>query len=393
MAVLERSEQTAAHVQGESGVTVAGPQELETGGVLTIDLSALESNWRSLASRVSPSDCAAVVKADAYGCGLEPVTAMLARAGCRTFFVAHIAEGRRVRAIAPNAVIYVLNGIAPGSAAAFADANLRPVIGNLAELAEWDAYGGSTGWKGEHALHFDTGMNRLGFAIEEAPALAPRASRLDHGIALIMSHLACAETPSHPLNERQITAFRDLRTLFRGLPASLANSSGIFLGGATHCDMVRPGVALYGVNPTPGKHNPMRAVIEVKGRVVQIRKIERGVSIGYGATWTAHRPSRIATISVGYADGFSRAASSTERGHRAEVIVGGWQCPVVGRISMDLLAVDVTALPDNAVKRGEFATLIGGRIGVDEFAASIGTIGYEVLTSLGRRFTRKYRVS
>jgi alanine racemase len=369
------------------------PAAALTGGVLTIDLAAVEANWKRLAGMTIPVECAAVVKGDGYGCGLEPVTAMLARAGCRTFFVAHIAEARRVRAIAPNAVIYVLNGIAPGSAGAFADANLRPVIGNLAELAEWDAFTSSTGWKGEHALHFDTGMNRLGFAIEEAPALAPRASKLDHGIALIMSHLACAETPNHPLNERQITAFRDLRTLFRGLPASLANSSGIFLGGATHCDMVRPGVALYGVNPTPGHYNPMRPVIEVKGRIVQVRKVERGVGVGYGATWSAERSSRIAIISAGYADGFSRAASSTETGHRAEVIVGGRHCPVVGRISMDLLAVDVTALPENTVKRGEYATLIGGRIGVDEFAAAIGTIGYEVLTSLGRRYTRKYRVS
>src|SRR5262245_11251697 len=385
MAVLERAEHTASQVKGESGVTIAGPPELEAGGVLTIDLSAIESNWRSLASRVSPSDCAAVVKADAYGCGLEPVTAMLARAGCRTFFVAHIAEGRRVRAVAPNAVIYVLNGIAPGSAAAFAEAGLRPVIGNLAELAEWDAFAAASGWKGQHALHFDTGMNRLGFAMEEAPAIAPRASKLDHGIALVMSHLACAETPKHPMNDKQITAFRDLRTLFRGIPASLANSSGIFLGGATHCDMVRPGVALYGANPTPGNYNPMRPVVELKGRIVQIRKVEKGVGIGYGSTWAPDRPSRIAIVSVGYADGYSRTASSTETRHRAEVIIGGRQCPVVGRVSMDLTAVDVTALPDSSVKRGEFATLIGGRIGVDEFAASIGTIGYEVLTNLGDR--------
>jgi len=393
MAVLERTEQATPHVQGETGVTFSGPPELESGGVLTIDLAALESNWRSLASRVSPSDCAAVVKADAYGCGLEPVTAMLARAGCRTFFVAHIAEGRRVRMIAPNAVIYVLNGIAPGSAAAFAEAGLRPVIGNLAELAEWDAFAAASGWKGQHALHFDTGMNRLGFAMEEAPAIAPRASKLDHGIALVMSHLACAETPKHPMNDRQITTFRELRSLFRGIPASLANSSGIFLGGATHCDMVRPGVALYGANPTPGNYNPMRAVIELKGRIVQVRKVERGVGVGYGLTWAPERASRIAIVAVGYGDGYSRAGSSTDSGHRAEVIVGGRLCPVVGRISMDLLAVDITALPDNTAKRGDYATLIGGRLGVDEYAAAIGTIGYEVLTNLGRRFTRKYRVS
>jgi alanine racemase len=372
-------------------ITSAGPPELETGGTLTIDLAAIEANWKSLGSRASPSECAAVVKADAYGCGIEPVTAMLSRAGCRTFFVALLSEARRVRAVSTSA-IYVLNGIAPGSAPSFADVDARPVIGNFAELAEWDAFVSTSSWKGGAALHVDTGINRLGFSVDEAAALAPRANRPEHGIALVMSHLACAETPDHPLNTTQIELFRELRTMFRGIPSSLANSSGIFLGGATHWDLVRPGAALYGVNPTPGRASPMRPVVEFKSRIVQVKDVARGQAVGYGASWTARRPSRIAIVSTGYADGYFRAAGSSDARPGARTIVAGQHCPVVGPISMDLLAVDVTDAPETAARRGNFVTLIGGDIGVDEFAAWSGTIGYEVLTSLGRRCTRKYRV-
>lgn len=232
-------------------VDSAGPRELETGGVLTIDLAAIAKNWKALSTRVVPADCAAVVKADAYGCGLDQVVTELAKAGCKTFFVAHVAEARRVRAAAPLAEIYVLNGIPPGSAAAFAETNARPVIGTIAEYVEWDAFRTSAGWRGGAALHFDTGMNRLGLAMEEAPTFVARAKMPDHGIAMVMSHLACADIPTHSLNEKQIVAFRELRFQFRGIATSLANSSGIFLGAAAHCDMVRPGAALYGVNPTP----------------------------------------------------------------------------------------------------------------------------------------------
>jgi alanine racemase len=389
--VSERTDQGTNSNEEGGAVTNAGPPELETGGILTIDLAALAANWKSLGSRASPAECAAVVKADAYGCGIEPVSAMLARSGCRTFFVAHLSEARRVRAVSTGA-IYVLNGIVPGSAATFADVNARPVIGNMAELAEWDAFLATSGWDGGAALHFDTGMNRLGFSVDEATALAPRANKPQHGISLVMSHLACAETPDHPLNNQQIALFRQLRSMFRGIPCSLANSSGIFLGGTTHWDMVRPGVALYGANPTPGRANPMRAVVELKARIVQVKDIAQGQTIGYGAAWTAPCPSRIAIVSLGYADGYFRANSATERKPGARAIVADKSYPVVGRISMDLLAVDITAAPFTATRRGHFVTLIGGDIGVDELAAFGGTVGYEVLTNLGRRCTRKYRV-
>ncbi|MFL6831114.1 MAG: alanine racemase [Xanthobacteraceae bacterium] len=363
----------------------------EAGGILTVDLAAIAANWNALAGMTVPVECAAVVKGDGYGCGLEPVTRTLYRAGCRTFFVADIAEGRRVRAVASDAAIYVLNGVMPGSAQAFAADYLRPVISSTTELAEWDAFVATRNWRGGGALHVDTGMNRLGITVDEAVAIAPRLQSENHGFTLLMSHLACAEIPGHPMNDRQIRLFREVRMLYRGVASSLANSSGIFLGGTAYCDLVRPGVALYGVNPTPAKKNPMRPVVELKARIIQVRTINKGDTVGYGAAFTATRPSRIAIVAVGYADGFLRSAAAARGKPAAEVVVAGKRCPVAGRVSMDVLAVDVTDLSDGAVRRGDFATLIGGRLSVDDLAAGMGTIGYEVLTHLGRRYHRVYK--
>ena len=371
----------------------AGPPAAEAGGLLTIDLAAIAANWQMLMRRATPAEAAAVVKADAYGCGLEPVAAHLSRAGCKTFFVADLAEARRLRAVASDAAIYVLNGLLPGTAASFADIRARPVIGSLVELAEWDAFCSTQQWRGGAALHVDTGMNRLGISPNEAAALAPRIRAENHGITLVMTHLACADTPAHPLNEKQIKLFREVRLLYRGIPSSLANSSGIFLGNAAHCDLVRPGGALYGSNPTPAHDNPMRPVVQLDARVLHVRSVPKGEAIGYGALWTARHASRIAVCAVGYADGYLRAASATDESPGADAMVAGKRCPIAGRISMDLLAVDVSALPENAVRRGDVATLIGGGISVDELADRAGTIGYEVLTSLGRRYHRVYRTS
>src|SRR6185295_19384367 len=217
------------------------------------------------------------------------------------FFVANLAEARRARAVARDATIYILNGLLPGTARSYSDANLRPVIGSSPELDEWNAFRAASGWRGGAALHVDTGMNRLGFAHDEVAQLATRLGP-DHGIALVMSHFACSEE-DHPLNATQIERFRAVRALFPGIAGSLANSSGIFLGSAAHHDLVRPGVALYGANPTPGKPNPMQSVVALDGRVVQLRDVEQGATVGYSATWTAKRPTRLAVISIGYADG------------------------------------------------------------------------------------------
>jgi alanine racemase len=332
-----------------------------------------------------------VVKADGYGLGAEPVGKRLARAGCKTFFVADLSEARRVRAVAPDAAIYVLSGVMPNTGPAFAEIKAKPVINSTVELAEWDAFVAGSGWHGGAALHVDTGMNRLGVSINDAAALAPRIRAENHGIHLLMSHFACADEPEHPLNDKQIKLFREVRLLYRGIPSSLSNSSGIFLSDAAHCDVVRPGVALYGVNPTPGKPNPMQPVVGLQARVVQVRKVTRGETVGYNGTWTARRATRIAVIAAGYADGFLRASSASDETPGGAAIVAGKRCPSAGRVSMDLTALDVSELAEGAVRRGDMVTLIGDDLTLDDVARGASTIGYEVLTSLGRRYHRVYR--
>jgi alanine racemase len=360
-------------------------------GVLTVDLDALVANWRKLEKTAVPAECSAVIKANAYGCGIEPVARALAKAGCKTFFVATLDEAAIARAALPSAPLYVLNGFTQNSGDAYAKIDARPVIGELNELAEWDVFCRRTGWAGGAGIHIDTGMQRLGLTIAEAQGLIPRIHAGDHGISLVMSHLACAESLNHPMNARQLATFREAASAFSGVPASLSNSSGIFLGNPFHFDMVRPGAALYGVNPTPEADNPMLPVVDLKARIVQIRDVERGESVGYGGNWTTRRPTRLAIVSTGYADGYFRAGSSNDGTRGAEVMVAGKRCPVAGRISMDLTAVDITDLDKNAVRRGHLATLIGDGITVDELAHHFGTIGYEVLTSLGSRYTRVYK--
>ncbi|HEY0850842.1 MAG TPA: alanine racemase [Bradyrhizobium sp.] len=361
-------------------------------GILTVDLDAVVANWRKLEKTAVPAECAGVVKANAYGCGAEQVSRALANAGCKTFFVATLDEAKVVRSAVPaSAAIYVLDGFFQNSGEAYAKIDCRPVIGELNELAEWDVFCRRSGWRGGAAIHIDTGMNRLGLTVTEAQGIIPRINAGDHGITLVMSHLVSAEQLNSPINARQLTAFREIASLFSGVPAALSNSSGIFLGAQYQFDLVRPGAALYGINPTPEADNPMQPVVDLKARIVQIRNIERGETVGYGGTWTARRPTRLAIVSAGYADGYFRAASANDGTRGAEVVVAGKRCPIAGRISMDLIAVDITDLDKSAVRRGHMVTLIGEGITVDELAHRFGTIGYEVLTSLGRRFARIYK--
>src|SRR3984957_4122724 len=360
-------------------------------GVLTVDLDAIVANWRKLEKTAVPAECAGVIKADAYGCGVDRVARALAGAGCKTFFVATLDEARAARAALPTGEIYVLDGFFQNCGDAYAEIDARPVIGDLNELAEWDVFCRRTGWAGGAAVHIDTGMNRLGLTLTEAQGIIPRINAGDHGITLVMSHLACAESLNHPLNAKQLATFREIASLFAGVPASLSNSSGVYLGAQFQFDLVRPGAGLYGINPTPEADNPMQPVVELKARIAQIRTIERGDGVGYGGTWTARRPTKLAIVSAGYADGYFRAASSSDGTRGAEVVVAGKRCPVAGRISMDLLAIDVTYLEKNAVPRGHMVTLIGEGITIDELSHHFGTIGYEVLTSLGSRYARLYK--
>jgi alanine racemase len=357
-------------------------------GALFVDLAALVANWRLLAAQASGVDCAAVVKADAYGIGAEPAVKALADAGCRNFFVATVAEGERLRAVAPRAVAYVLEGLPPHGARALAAARLRPVLASLDEIREWAAFGRSIGRRLPAALQFDTGMNRLGLSLREAAAAATAAQEID--VTLVMSHFVCAQWTHDPRNQRQIAAFEAARLFFPGAPASLCNSSGIFLPSRPHFDLLRPGYALYGGNPTPGAPNPMQPVVRLEATILATRWIEPGETVGYDGVWTASRATRIATLGLGYGDGVPAAVSAVGDRPPVEAIVAGTRCPLVGRVSMDFVMVDVTDLPEAVAHRGATVELLGETIGVDELAARCGTIGYEILTRLGRRYERTY---
>ncbi|KRE16645.1 alanine racemase [Bosea sp. Root381] len=363
------------------------------GATLTIDLGALVANWRALGERAGAgAEAGAVVKADAYGIGIEPAVTALSRAGCRSFFVAHVSEGIRARAVAPEAPVYVLNGLLPGSCDVFAQHELSPVLGSHEELLEWAAFRQTGANARPAALHVDTAMNRLGLWAGEGLNLArEKAGAISAaGIGLVMSHFASSEDETDPANARQIAAFAEIAAAFPGLPASLKNSSGHFLKECPSYQLTRPGYGLYGGNPTPGLPNPMRPVVGLESRIIQVREVEPGTQVGYNGRWTAKRKSRLATICLGYADGYPRNASWTDKSTGGSAIVGGVACPFVGSVSMDLIIVDVTAAPVAAAKRGEPATLIGGALDLETVGAGAKTIGYEILTSLGRRHARRY---
>jgi alanine racemase len=393
------------------------------GAVLDIDLGAVVANWRSLAERAAPAECAAVVKANAYGLGAGPVARALARAGVRLFFVATLDEGialRRTLAQGPIArglEIAVLNGPFPGTAAEFVAHDLIPVLNHPGQIEEWARIshrtaeispvpakpsvarcrpetGGPSGNLPPAILHVDTGMARLGLTPREFAALFEQGVEDRPPIAwrAVISHLACADDPEHTLNARQHARFSAVAARFPGVPASLAASSGLFLGAAHHFGFVRPGAALYGVNPCPGRPNPLRPVVRLTAKIIQIREIDSGESVGYGAAHVMRAPGRIATVAIGYADGWLRSLSGRGCGY-----IGDTRVPLLGRVSMDLLTFDVSAV-DPALTRpgmtpGITIELLGPRCGVNEVALEAGTIGYEILTALGSRYHRVYRGS
>lgn len=355
------------------------------GAWLTVDLDAIAENWRQLGERAPGAICAAVVKADGYGTGAAEVAKRLYREGCRSFFVAHPSEGLAIRPLLPEATVYILNGLVPGAAGDYAAAGVTPVLNTGAqalEWAEWCAAGDAV----PAALHVDTGMTRLGLAPAEASTLAEETEAL-RAIPdlLVMSHFACAEDPDHPLNRQQVEAFEHVRRAWPGRPASMANSSGIFLGPDAHHDLLRPGVALYGANPQPGRKNPMRPAVRLTARILQLQTLQERRTVGYGATATAPPGTKLATIAAGYADGLWRALSSRGTFH-----IGGHRVPIIGRVSMDLISVDVTAVPDGLLTPDAEVVLLDDSFTVDDLAAQADTIGYEVLTALGRRYHRTY---
>jgi alanine racemase len=360
---------------------------IRAGSVLEIDLGAIVANWRLLAARAGPAQCAAVVKANGYGLGAAPVAKALRASGCRLFFVATLDEGIGLRdALGQESEIAVLNGPLPGTVEEFAAHALIPVLNEPGQMEKWRKLAEERGGL-PAILHVDTGMSRLGLSAREFAAFAddlPRWKAIRW--RLLMSHLACADTPEYELNETQRRRFEAARQRLPEMPASLAASSGIFLGPGYHFDLVRPGAALYGVNPQPGEPNPLRPVVRLCGKILQIREIDRGESVGYGAAHIMDSPGRVATVAVGYADGWLRSLSQRGCGH-----IAGTRVPLLGRVSMDLLTFDVSAVDPALAHPGAMIELLGESYGVDDVAADAGTIGYEILSALGSRYHRIYR--
>src|SRR5215475_1732428 len=361
-----------------------GTGEDDERAILTIDLEAVAENWRLLRREAAPAEAAASVKADAYGLGLDRVAPVLAAAGARTFFVATVREGAALRALLPTAEIYVLSGAVPGAVEAMLRDRLKPCLCSLEQIATWRAAGHGR----PAALHIDTGINRLGLAPDEVAHLAgDRALLRGLDIPLVMSHLACGDDRGHELNRRQLADFHGARAAL-GLadrPASISASSGIFLGPDYHLAMVRPGASLYGLAPLSNHSNPMRQVVRLEGKIIQVRRVDRGMTVGYGATHSIGDPGRVAVLGLGYADGFFRAL-----GNRGYGVLGSLRIPVVGRVSMDLVTLDVSAAPPELARPGASVELIGPLHPVDELAREAGTSGYEMLTALGRRYRRIY---
>lgn len=350
--------------------------------ILDVDLGAVRANYRLLKNRHAAGASAAVVKANAYGLGVEAVSKALWEEGCREFFVATLQEAVELRHMLPNAFIGVFNGPFRGEEKDYTHYKLHPVFNELSQLERWEASAADA----PTILHVDTGMTRLGF---DQSMLEKAVTR--HGdfctkrIALLMSHLACANDPEHPLNARQLERFSAAKTLLPGIRTSLCNSSGFFLNKRFHQDLGRPGCALYGINPTEGD-NPMRQVAMLSAPILQIRHLAQEETVGYGASYLAKAGSKIAITALGYADGWQRLLTN-----RGFAYIAGRQVPIAGRVSMDLIALDVTSLNDAQLSAASMAEFINRQQPVDMVAKACNTIGYEIFTQLGSRIRRQYR--
>ena len=357
------------------------------GAVLKINLAALRNNYRLLRSMLGAADCGAAVKADAYGLGALRVSEALVQEGCRHLFVAHLEEAIALRANIPESVaIYVMHGSPIGYEAEFLEHRCIPVLNNTEQILAWRALAFSKQMPLPAIIQLDTGMSRMGLSGAEVAAWSADPDFI-RGIQLqyVMSHLACAEDQQDPMNAQQLALFNRLRTSLPKCGASLANSSGIFLGPQFHFDLARPGAALYGIAPVAGQANPMQAVAHLQGKIIQTREIAAGTGVGYSLTWRSKQPSRIATVAVGYADGWLRALSN-----RGVVHIDGIAAAMVGNVSMDTMTIDVSHIAPEKLIPGTLVDLISVENTVDQVAAKAGTIGYEILTSLGLRYQREY---
>lgn len=355
------------------------------GAVLEIDLTAVRANWRLLADRLGTTACGAVVKADAYGLGAATVVPALVAEGARNFFTAHLDEALALVPLLPgDASLFVLNGLPAGAEADCAAAGILPVLNSLGQVEAYAGLARRLGRALPAVLQVDSGMSRLGLDRGELERIAENRDHLAGlDLRLVMSHLACAERQDHPMNAAQLARFSAACRQLPAAPASLANSSGIFLGPDFHFNLARPGAALYGLAPVAGAANPMRPTVRLLARIIQTRETRAGDAVGYGARWTAPGPRRVATVAVGYADGYLRSLSG-----QATAFSGDVPVPLVGTVSMDSTTFDVTDAPEAVA--GGFLELIGPRQAPDTVATAAGTIGYEILTALGRRYDRRY---
>jgi len=347
--------------------------------VATIDLAALARNYGRVAAAVDPAEAAAVVKANAYGLGVGPVAAALVNAGCRSFFVATVDEGVELRGLLPahsNARIFILDGF-PGDAGPLLENGLIPVLNTVEQIRQWSDAGPA-------AVQIDTGMNRLGVSAGEFEDAFRAGLPLDTCI-LVVTHLACADEPDHPLTAWQLDRFARIRQLLPETPVSIGNSAGGFLGSETRGDLVRAGIGLFGGNPFVGRESPVEPVVTLTAPIIQLRRVEHDETVGYGASLMVPAGTLLATLAIGYADGYLRAL-----GNAGTASVRAQRVPVVGRVSMDLLTIDVSALGPNGIEVGDAAELFGSEVSIDEVAAAAGTISYELLTSIGKRVARRY---
>ncbi|MBX9710635.1 MAG: alanine racemase [Xanthobacteraceae bacterium] len=381
-------------------ISAEGPPENESGAVLKINLSAIGLNWATLA-RHTLSECAADIRSNAYGCGIDAVAGTLAKCRCKIFFVSDLAAAKRVRNLVPDAAIYVLGGVYPGTAPIFAQINAQPVINSTIEMAEWDAFVAANQWTGGFALNVKTGAGRFGIPVDEAIPFSTRVHSRAHGITLLMSDLDDTGEEGRARNESQIKALQQLRMAYPNIPTSLADGAGMLRYENAHFDIVRLGAALFGVNPTPYVTNPLLQVVDLCARIVQIRTVAPGEVIADNGGWSPKRKSRLAIVAAGYADGYPREGAPRESSARTkgknefearlEAIVGGHRCPIAGRASVDSLAIDITDLPDPRLARhGEMVTLIGAGMSIDDVAKAARSTGGEVLRGLGHRFHRFY---
>jgi alanine racemase len=359
-------------------------------GILTINLGALAANYKKLAAIAAPAKCAALVKANAYGIGIEQAVPTLLKTGCRTFFVAVLSEALRVRHMTSDAIIYVLNGLLPNTASIYADYNLRPVLGSKEEILEWQSFCIQSGFTGASALHVDTGMNRLGLRPEQALELHKNSAFIGINFQLLMSHFISSEEKLNNLNNKQINDIINVKNQVKIDNVSISNSSGFFLPQMPFMNLVRAGYALYGGNPTPNLPNPMQNVVTLEAPIIMVRDVPANETVGYNAQWTAKTPRRIAVISAGYADGLSRQLTATDTKSGGYVWINHQLCPFAGRVSMDLITIDVSDVPQVEVERGTLVQLLGNKISIDDMAIWANTNGYEILTNLGQRYERKY---